>query len=58
MCNCGRKAPTEVVTSVQAQADMEARAASDAAINAEQARQSILNASANAGSSWHAVTSE
>jgi hypothetical protein len=58
MCNCGRKTPTEVVTSVQAQADMDTRAAADAAQNAEQARQSILNASANANAGWRAVTPE
>lgn len=58
MCNCGRKAPTEVITSAQAQADIEARMAQDAATNAEQAQQSILNAAANASAGWHVVAAE
>lgn len=51
MCNCGRKVP-EVVTSAQAQADQDARAAEDAAIMTASAILSAQNATANASAGW------
>lgn len=51
MCGCGRKVP-EVITSAQAQADMDARASEDAAIVAAQAVLSAQNATANASAGW------
>lgn len=48
-CNCGRT--RDVVTSVQAQADMDARASQDAAMNAEIMQASAAAAIANTG--WY-----
>lgn len=56
MCNCGRKAPTEVVTSAQAQADMDARAAADSETNEFQRQMSAQNALANASTGWFATS--
>lgn len=52
MCNCGRN--REVVTSVQAQADVDARRASDAEQNAAAMVASIANAVANASGNTNA----
>lgn len=55
MCNCGRKAPTEVVTSAQALADAQARADADAAHNAEIMQASANHALSNASTGWFAA---
>lgn len=55
MCGCGRTAPTEVITSAQAQADAMAREAENAAQQAEFRVQSAQNALANASTGWFAV---
>lgn len=48
MCGCGRTAPTEVITSAQAQEDAAARALQ----NAEQTQESAVNALSNASTGW------
>lgn len=55
MCGCGRTAPTEVITSAQASADMAARAAEDAAQQEALRRDSAANALANASTGWFVV---
>lgn len=55
MCGCGRSAPTEVITSAQASADMAARAAEDAAAQEIQRQTSAANALANASTGWFVV---
>lgn len=55
MCGCGRSAPTEVITSAQASADMVARAAEDAAAQEIQRQTSAANALANASTGWFVV---
>lgn len=52
MCNCGRKQPTEVVTSAQASAEDLARQAQNTAEQAEIMTASAGNALANATSGW------
>jgi hypothetical protein len=54
MCNCGRKAP-QVVTSAQAQAEADARAAEDFAVNEAQRVVSAQNALANASAGWFTI---
>lgn len=48
MCGCGRTAPTEVITSAQAQEDIAARAAQDEV----QMQESAVNALSNASTGW------
>lgn len=54
MCNCGRKGPTEVITSAQAQEDIAARAAQDVEIQTA----SASNALANATAGWFATADQ
>lgn len=58
MCNCGRRQPTEVVTSAQVQADIAERQAQDAAHQEEIFVASASNALANASSGWVAHAAE
>lgn len=55
MCGCGRSAPTEVITSAQAQADAAARMAEDAVQQEALRQQSAANALANASTGWFVV---
>jgi hypothetical protein len=55
MCGCGRSAPTEVITSAQASADVQARMAEDAATQEAQRQISASNALANASTGWFVV---
>lgn len=55
MCGCGRTAPTEVITSAQAQADMAARMAEQAQQQEALRQESAANALANASTGWFVV---
>lgn len=54
-CNCGRK--REVITSVQASADVEARRAAEAEANAAAMVASVSNAISNSNSGWYLAES-
>jgi hypothetical protein len=59
MCSCGRKAPTQVMTSAQAEELAAARAAQEAenaAIVAAANALSARNAVGNANSGWHVAS--